>query len=105
MSVRLSVPSTANAGEIIEIKALMQHPMESGFRRGARGEVIERDIVTSFICRAGGKEVFRWDLNPGISANPFITFHMRASETTELEFLWTDQHGTETRETASLTVT
>lgn len=105
MAVRLSVPETAQTGEVVEIKALIQHKMESGFRRGSRGEVIPRDIITSFVCTANGEEVFRWELHPGIAANPFLTFYFKADETATLEFLWTDQHGVETRETAELTVT
>ncbi|MEO1029527.1 MAG: thiosulfate oxidation carrier complex protein SoxZ [Pseudomonadota bacterium] len=104
MSVRLSVPASAKRGESIELKALMQHKMESGFRRDAKGAVIERDIVTEFVCNYGGQQVFRWQLNPGIAANPFITFYVRATETAPLEFRWTDQHGDVTVEKTELKV-
>ncbi|MEM7640477.1 MAG: thiosulfate oxidation carrier complex protein SoxZ, partial [Pseudomonadota bacterium] len=53
-NVRLAVPKTAQQDEIIEIKALIQHDMESGFRRGSRGEVIPRDIITRFECTYDG---------------------------------------------------
>ena len=76
MSARISAPNSAEAGEVIELKALIQHKMESGFRRDAKGAVIVRDIVTEFVCNYGGQQVFRWQLNPGISANPFVTFYV-----------------------------
>lgn len=104
MSVRISIPATARQGEIVEIKALMQHPMESGFRRGSRGERIPRDIVTEFTCAFAGDEVFRWELKPGISANPFIAFHLRVTRSGQLTFTWTDQHGVVTREVRELVI-
>ena len=103
-SIRLSVPETAAPGETIELKALIRHPMESGHRRGSRGEVIERDIITRFECRYLGEQVFAADFHPGIAANPLLTFYLRASRSGDIEFTWTDQHGQSWSETAALTV-
>lgn len=103
-SIRLAVPETAIAGEIIEVKALIRHPMESGHRRGSRGEVIERDIITRFECLYLGEQVFAADFHPGIAANPLLTFYVRASRSGDLEFTWTDQHGASWSETSALTV-
>ncbi len=103
--VRISLPDTAQAGEVIEIRVLIQHPMESGFRRGARGEVIPRDIITTFECLYAGETVFSADFFPAVAANPFLTFHTRAVETGEMLFRWTDQKGAVWRETAAITVT
>lgn len=104
-SIRLSVPKTAKRNEIIEIKALIQHPMESGFRRGGRGEVIERDIITHFACTYNGETVFEADFFPAVSANPFLVFHTRATQTGTLTFTWTDQHGESWSEDAAILVT
>ena len=70
----INVPKSAKRGEVIEIKTLMSHIMETGYRRTASGDVVPRDIITSFSCRYNGAEVFRADLFPAIAANPFITF-------------------------------
>ena len=104
-SIRLAVPDTAQRGEVIEIKALIQHEMESGFRRGARGEVIPRDIITRFECRFEGAFVFAADFHPAIAANPILTFHMRADQSGTLAFEWTDQTGETWRDLANLEVT
>ena len=104
-AIRLAVPDTAERGEVIEIKALIQHPMESGFRRGSRGEVIPRNIITRFECRYNGELVFASDFHPAIAANPILTFHIVATDTGELEFEWTDQNGEAWSETATITVT
>lgn len=103
--IRLSVPDTAAAGEVIEIRVLIQHAMESGFRRGSRGEAIPRDIITTFECLYAGETVFSADFHPAIAANPLLTFHTRAVESGELLFRWTDQNGTVWQDTASITVT
>jgi len=104
-SIRLSVPQTARKDEIIELKALIQHPMESGYRRGSRGEQIPRNIITRFECLYDGELVFSADFHPAIAADPFLKFYTRAVRSGTLEFRWTDQHGETWSDTASLSVT
>ena len=84
---------------------MIQHPMETGYRRGMRGEVIERDIITLFECRYDGEIFFEGEFHPGIAANPFLSFYLKATKTAELVFRWTDQTGQSWSETATLTVT
>ena len=103
-ATRIVVPAKARKGEVIEIKTLINHVMETGFRHDNSGRVIPRDIITRFTCTYGGEEVFRMDLFTGVAANPFVAFTTIATETGELVFEWTDQHGAVTREQAHLTV-
>jgi len=103
-TIRIAAPRTAKRGEIIELKALIRHPMESGFRRGASGEVIARDIIVAFECLYNGERVFGATFFPAVSANPFLTFHTTATESGRLEFRWTDQHGAVFAEAVDLTV-
>jgi sulfur-oxidizing protein SoxZ len=102
-SALINVPPKAKRGEIIEIKTLMSHIMETGYRRTAAGEIIPRDIVTSFSCRYNGVEIFRTDLFPAIAANPFISFFTVATESGKLEFDWIADRGF--AETASAFIT
>ncbi|MEL6825717.1 MAG: thiosulfate oxidation carrier complex protein SoxZ [Pseudomonadota bacterium] len=104
-NIRLAVPDTARPDEVIEIKALIQHDMESGFRRGSRGEVIPRDIITRFECRYAGNTVFAADFQPAIAANPILTFHLRATVSGPIAFEWTDQNGNQWSDEASVEVT
>ena len=103
--IRLAVPSSATRGEVIELKALIQHDMESGFRRGSRGEAIPRDIITRFECRYNAELVFAADFHPAIAANPILTFYTEATESGELEFRWTDQTGETWSDRKAITVT
>jgi sulfur-oxidizing protein SoxZ len=100
----INVPAKAKRGDIIEIKTLMSHIMETGFRHTATGEVIPRDIITSFSCRYNGNEIFRADLFPAIAANPFITFFTTANASGKFEFEWIGDNGFSETASASITV-
>jgi sulfur-oxidizing protein SoxZ len=100
----INVPAKAKHGEIIEIKTLIQHEMETGFRVGTNGQVIPRDIITDFICKYNGEEIFRADLHPAISANPFFTFFTVATESGTISFEWSGDNGFAVSETATITV-
>jgi len=100
-SALINVPKKAKRGEIIEIKTLMSHIMETGYRRTATGELVPRDIITSFTCRYNGVEIFSADLFPAIAANPFISFFTVATESGKLDFEWIGDKGfTETASAA-----
>lgn len=102
---RIAVPRRARRGEVIQIRTLISHVMETGFRRDDMGQAIPRDILHRFTCTYNGTEVFRADLFPAIAANPFITFHTVATQSGELVFAWTDDQGNTHRETARIEVT
>jgi sulfur-oxidizing protein SoxZ len=104
-TTRISMPQTAKRGEIIEIKTLIQHDMETGYRRDAQGKTVPRDIISRLLVTYAGVEVFRADIFPGTAANPYLGFTTRATETGDLVFTWTDLAGVATTETRKLTVT
>ena len=103
-ATRIVVPAKANKGDVIEIKTIINHVMETGYRRDSVGRASARDIITKFTCTYAGEEVFRMDLFTGVAANPFVAFTTIATETADLVFEWTDQHGAVTREQAHITV-
>ncbi|MBN9600677.1 MAG: thiosulfate oxidation carrier complex protein SoxZ [Afipia sp.] len=92
-SVLLNVPAKAKRGEVIEIKALVSHIMETGYRHTTTGAVIPRDIITSMTCHYNGVEVFRMEMFPAIAANPFVTFCTTALESGTFDFQWTGDQG------------
>lgn len=104
-ATRVVVPATARKGQVIEIKTLINHVMETGFRRDDMGRAVPRDIITRFTCRYAGEEVFAMDLFTGVAANPFVAFTTIATETGDLVFEWTDMKGEVTRAQAKITVT
>lgn len=103
-SALINVPKRAKRGEVIEIKTLISHIMETGFRHTTTGVPIPRDIITEFVCRYNGVEVFRADLYPAIAANPFLTFFTVATESGAIEFKWTGDNGYAETASAAITV-
>ncbi len=92
-AVRVRVPERAKRGEVFEIRAMVEHPMESGFRLDNVGKPIARHIVQSFTCTYDGQEVFRAQLHPAVSTNPYFVFNARATRSGEVRFEWTDDRG------------
>ena len=103
-SALINVPASAKRGDVIEIKTLMSHIMETGYRHTDTGERVPRDIITSFSCLYNGVEVFRADLFPAISANPFLTFTTIAMDSGSFEFRWTGDNGFSETASAPITV-
>jgi len=101
---RVKVPEQAKIGDLIEIKTLINHVMETGQRKDPEGTVIARDIINTFVASFGGKEVFRATLQPGISANPYIAFFMRVPGPGDLELAWIEDSGKKTVEKIKLNV-
>ena len=103
-SALINVPPRARRGEIIEVKTLISHPMETGYRRSQLGTAVPRDIIRLFVCTYNGTEVFRAELHPAIAANPFIQFSTVATESGALAFRWTGDNGFSATESVAITV-
>ncbi|WP_342119185.1 thiosulfate oxidation carrier complex protein SoxZ [Pseudoduganella sp. OTU4001] len=101
----IHMPASAKPGEIIEVRALIAHPMETGYRPGPDGKPVDRNIIRRFECKYAGKPVLTADLHPATSANPYLAFHVKATESATLEFTWTGDNGFTQTERKQLTVT
>jgi len=93
MKPRIKAPATAAAGEVVEIKTLISHPMESGQRKDIAGKIVPRKIINKFTCTYNGRDVISIRLEPAISANPYIAFYLKVMESGTLEFTWLDDDG------------
>lgn len=101
----ITMPKTARRGELIEIRTLIAHPMETGFRPGDDGRIVPRDILTRFVCRYDDEVVFEAEFFPAIAANPFLSFSTVATVSGNLSFSWEGDHGFAQTETVALVVT
>ena len=104
-TIRARVPKLARQGEIVQVRTLILHPMETGFRRDEGGRPIPRRIINAFICRYNGEVVFRAELFPAVSADPFLAFSFRAEKSGDVELLWKDDNGETYTETQRIEVT
>ena len=100
----LNVPKTAQRGEVIEIRTLIAHRMDSGFLSDAQGKRVPRDIIQRFACRYNGEQVFSAELFPAVSANPYLVFYTVATESGTLEFEWQGDNGFAQTERVAITV-
>lgn len=101
---RIRVPATAKPGELIEIKTLISHEMETGQRKDSSGKPIPRKIINKFTAKFNGKDVFTADWYPALSANPYQSFFFKATESGKFEFIWTDDDGSAYTATSDLQV-
>jgi sulfur-oxidizing protein SoxZ len=102
---RIKLPASAKVGEVIEIKTLVSHVMETGQRKDPDGKAIPRNIINAFSAKFAGAEVFSAELHPGISANPYLSFFMKVPGPGEFEFTWVEDGGNTIVDKETLNVT
>lgn len=90
---RVRVPKTAKKDEVITIKSLISHPMESGQRKDKDGKIIPRSIINRFTAEFNGQMVLEAILEPAISTNPYLEFDAKVPESGEFKFTWYDDDG------------
>ncbi len=101
---RINIPKSIKAGDIIEVRTLISHVMETGNRKDATGRVVPRQIIHTFAATFEGKDVFRAELNSGISANPFISFYLLVPGAGTLALSWTDDAGATVSEQVAISL-
>ncbi|KZM48730.1 thiosulfate oxidation carrier complex protein SoxZ [Labrenzia sp. OB1] len=90
---RVKVPKKASKGEVITIKTLISHPMESGQRKDKQGNLVPRQIINTFKCEFDGQLVFECDMDPAVSANPYMEFNAKVENSGTFKFTWVDDDG------------
>jgi sulfur-oxidizing protein SoxZ len=102
---RIKLPKEAKKGEVIEIKTLIAHVMETGLRKDQDGKIIPRKIINKFTAEFNGKPVFSVDIEPAVAANPYMQFTAKVEESGTFRFTWTDDDGTVTTAEQQIAVT
>ncbi len=101
---RVKVPSKASAGEVVTIKTLISHPMESGQRKGKDGNLIPRSIINRFTCDLNGANVIDITIEPAVSTNPYFEFDAKVDASGEFKFTWYDDDGSVYEDAKSIEV-
>jgi sulfur-oxidizing protein SoxZ len=104
MAARIQVPPQAKRGEPMQVRIIIQHAMETGYRHDEVGHPIKRNVIRELSCRYNGVEVFRADLSSGIAANPYLQFYTVAEASGLIEFSWIDDDGVRGSERAPVVV-
>lgn len=96
---RIALARPAKAGGPIEVKALVQHPMETGLRPGTDGKLLPQNLVRDFTLRLGERPVLTARFQTGTSENPYLRLLLQPTPAAgPAVFTWTDQNGRTLRE-------
>lgn len=90
---RIQWPERVHAGDVVKVRLLVQHPMDTGYLQDLLGKLVPRNVIRSLTCTWGQQVVFRVEPSSGISANPLFEFFVRAERTAEMHVEWTDDRG------------
>lgn len=90
---RVRVPRTASAGDVVQVRTLINHPMENGHRIDTEGQTVPRHIVNRFVCTFNGETVIEMEIEPSLSSDPFFEFEARVAESGTFQFAWYDDNG------------
>ena len=101
---RIQFPERIVAGDVVKVRLLVQHPMDTGYLQDLSGRLVPRNVIRLLTCTLDGQEVLRVLPSSGIAANPFFEFHVRAMQTAEFRAEWTDDRGVQGVLTQTLTV-
>ena len=104
VTARVRAPREASVGEVVSVRTLISHPMESGMRRNGDGEVIPRSIINRFVCTLNDEVVVDITLEPSISTNPYIQFEAKVTESGTFNFTWYDDDGSVYEESSDISV-
>ena len=101
---RVNVPASVARGKPFEVRIIIRHPMETGYRTDESGKSIPRNVIRTFTCKYNGETVFAARLSSGIAANPYLRFFVTARASGEMTFEWVDDAGTRGSDRAAVTV-
>jgi sulfur-oxidizing protein SoxZ len=104
MAARIQVPPQPKKGEVMEVRVLVQHPMETGYRFDDEGKPIPRNTIRSLVCRYNGEEILKVDMSSGIAANPYLQFYTLAVASGEIAIDWIDDEGVKGSERQTVTL-
>ena len=92
-----------SSGDITEVQALIQHPMDSGFMKDAQGETIPAHFIQQLSFEYKDKKVFVADWGPAVSKDPYVKFSFKgAAKGDDLKISWVDNKGTTDTTTAKI---
>jgi sulfur-oxidizing protein SoxZ len=82
------------SGDTTEVQALVQHPMDSGFVKDAKGNLIPPHYIEVIEFEHASKMVFRGFWGPAVAKDPYIKFSFKGGKKgDDLNISWVDNEG------------
>ena len=92
--MRISFVGPVRAGRELEVRLLIGHPMDTGYRTDDAGLRIPKNIIESIRVRLGEQLLFDADVGIGIAANPYLAFSLLVpAQGGSLTVEWVDDQG------------
>jgi len=89
----IRVRAVAN-GDSIEVQSLIQHPMDSGFVKDKKGNLIPPHYIEVVTFEHAGKVVFSAFWGPAVSKDPYLKFTFKGGKKGDpLKISWIDNEG------------
>jgi sulfur-oxidizing protein SoxZ len=101
----VNIPPTVRRGETIDIRTLIAHPMETGFRTDANGKTMARNLIRRLSCEYNDVQVFAATFYAAVAANPYCVFSTVAIESGTLRVRWEGDNGFSQTESTTIVVT
>lgn len=89
----VTLPPDIKAGQVVTVRTMVGHPMETGQRVDAQGRIVVQDIVRRLMVHFEGVLIFEAQLHAAIAANPYVAFDLRADRGGMLRFTWEGDRG------------
>lgn len=81
-------------GDIADVRVLMAHPMETGQRKDASGNLVPLHFIQTIVAQLNGKTVFQAETSQAIARNPVFGFKIKGAKAGDkLTITWTDNKG------------
>ena len=82
-------------GDVVSVKALIRHPMETGLRKNKKtGKKIPEHFIQNIKCEAAGKVVIDAQWAGSVSKNPYLSFKFKGAVKGDvMKLSWTDNTG------------
>jgi sulfur-oxidizing protein SoxZ len=100
--VRIRLPSSVKAGEVVKVRVMVMHPMEIVERRDGKPIDKNYQFINRVLVTYAGREVAQFETSQSISENPFFTFALRATEPGQLKVTFLDTRGGKYEGTADI---
>jgi sulfur-oxidizing protein SoxZ len=103
MSEPMKIRATLQ-GDLADVRILMMHPMETGQRKTAKGELVPAHFIKNVVVTHNGKTVLDAEWTQAVSRNPFLGLRVKGAKVGDkISVTWTDNKGDKRTDEATVT--
>jgi len=90
-------------GDVADVRILIAHPMETGQRKDARGEIVPLHFIQTVVVTHNGKPVYTGQWSQAVSRNPVLAVRIRGAKAGDkVSVTWVDNKGDQRTDEATV---